>query len=282
MMGKLSFELVRLLNSGGRGDVHLAYVRATNLWVAVKYPRDFHLPHQRQAFFREIDTVAKQLPGMVKLLDFNKQADPPYYVMEYLGGGTLTQYAGQLPQKHLLPLATGLANVLANFHARCGAHGDYKPDNIMATQDGKLKLGDPAGNGFGFSVLLAPARGGTPGYWAPEIKNNGAVSPQADVFSFGATLFHLVTSLRPVGGQSLDPLTHGFMCPPRLREVILLCTQQDAKHRPTMHQVTRVLGGESWESIRAGVQREIERQRGVVGLALAVGFVLAIPFLFGD
>jgi serine/threonine protein kinase len=282
MIGKLSFELVRPLNSGGRGDVYLAFVRTTNLWVAVKYPRDSHLPHQRQAFFREIDILAKQLPGMVKLLDFDKQANPPYYVMEYLSGGTLAQYAGHLPQEHLLPLATGLANVLANHHAACGAHGDYKPDNIMAAQDGELKLGDPAGNGFGFSVLLAPARGGTPGYWAPEIRNNGAVSPQADVFSFGATLFHVVTGHRPADGQGLDPPAHGFVCPPRIRDVILLCTQEHPKDRPTMQQVVRLLGGESWESIRAGVQREIERQRGVVGLALAVGFVLAIPFLFGD
>jgi serine/threonine protein kinase len=282
MTSKLNFELVRPLNSGGRGDVYLGYVRATNLWVAVKYPRDSHLPHQKQAFFREIDTLAKQLAGMVQLLDFNKLADPPYYVMEYLGGGTLTQYAGRLSQEQLLRLATGLANVLANLHDKCGAHGDYKPDNIMVAQDGKLKLGDPAGNGFGFSVLLAPARGGTPGYWAPEIQKNGAVSTQADVFSFGATLYHLVTGQKPVDSQNFDPLTYGFRCPPRLRDVILLCTQMDPKARPTMQQVIRVLAGESWESIRAVVQRQVERQKSVVGVALAVGFVLAIPFLFGD
>ena len=140
------------------------------LQVAVKFLRDSHLPQQRRAFFREIDTLVKGLPGMVRLLDFNKVADPPYYVMEYLGGGTLTHYAGRLPEDHLLTLARGLANVLATFHSKCGPHGDYKPDNIFAAPDGKLKLGDPAGNGFGFSVLLAPARGGTPGYWAPEIQ----------------------------------------------------------------------------------------------------------------
>lgn len=282
MNGKLQFELIRLLSSGGRGDVYLAYVRATNLLVTVKYPRDSHLPHEKQAFFREIDTVNKHVPGVVKLLDFNKSADPPYYVMEYLGGGTLTQYAGRLPQGQLLSLATGLANVLATFHSKCGAHGDYKPDNILAAQDGKLKLGDPAGNGFGFSVLLAPARGGTPGYWAPEIKNNGTVSPRADVFSFGATLYHLATGQRPVDGQNLDPLANGFMCHPRLREVILLCTRVDPKTRPTMQQVVRVLSGESWESICAQLALQVERQKGFVGVALAVGFLFAIPYLFQE
>jgi serine/threonine protein kinase len=277
-MSKIQFQLVRLLNSGGRGDVHLAYVRETNLWVAVKYPRDSHLSHQKQAFYREIDMLAKQLPGMVKLLDFNKQADPPYYVMEYLGGGTLTQCAGRLSEKQLSPVATGLASVLANFHDKCGAHGDYKPDNIMAAQDGKLKLGDPAGNGFGFSFFLAPARGGTPGYWAPEIRNNGVVSTQADVYSFGATLSHLVTGRMPVDGQNFDPLMGGFKCAPRLRNLILLCTQIDPHARPTMKQVVRVLNGESWESIRA----DAEQQKTVAGLALAGVLVLAVAFLFGD
>jgi serine/threonine protein kinase len=281
MNGTPNYEYVRPLDSGGRGDVHLYYFRTKNLQVAVKFLRDSHLRHQKRAFFREIDMLAKQLPGMVKLLDFNKLANPPYYVMEYLGGGTLTQYAGRFPEDHLLTLARGLANVLATFHSKCGPHGDYKPDNIFAAQDGKLKLGDPAGNGFGFSVLLAPARGGTPGYWAPEIQNNGTVSPQADVFSFGATLYHLVTGRRPVDGQQLDPLANGFMCPSRLREVILLCTRTDPKTRPTMQHVVRFLDGESWASIRAEVEAQLERQKGFVGLTL-VGFLFAIPFLFQD
>jgi serine/threonine protein kinase len=281
MNGTPNYEYVRPLDSGGRGDVHLYYFRTKNLQVAVKFLRDSHVRHQKRAFFREIDMLAKQLPGMVKLLDFNKLANPPYYVMEYLGGGTLTQYAGRLPEDHLLTLARGLANVLATFHSKCGPHGDYKPDNIFAAQDGKLKLGDPAGNGFGFSVLLAPARGGTPGYWAPEIQNNGTVSPQADVFSFGATLYHLVTGRRPVDAQQLDPLANGFMCPARLREVILLCTRTDPNTRPTMQHVVRFLDGESWASIRAEVEAQLERQKGFVGLTL-LGFLFAIPFLVQD
>lgn len=282
MSGTPKYEYVRPLNSGGRGDVHLYCLRATNTLVAIKFLRDSHLENERRAFFREIDTLSKRVHGVVKLIESNKLADRPYYVMEYLGGGTLTQYAGRIPDQQLLSLATGLANVLATFHSRCGAHGDYKPDNIFAAQDGKLKLGDPAGNGYGFSVLLAPARGGTPGYWAPEIQTNGTVSRQADVFSFGATLYHLVTGQRPKDGQDLDPLANGFMCSPRLREVILLCTRTDPKTRPTMQQVVRVLSGESWASICAEAEAQLERQKGFVGVALVVGFLFAIPYLFQE
>jgi eukaryotic-like serine/threonine-protein kinase len=272
MMGRFNFELVRLLDSGGRGDVHLGYVRETNLLVAVKYLREFNIYQQKQAFFREIDALLKGGPGMVRLLGFNKEADQPYYVMEYLPGGKLTQHAGRLTQQQLLSLATGLANVLADFHQRCGAHGDYKPDNILVAQDGHLRLGDPAGNGFGFSVLFAPARGGTPGYWAPEIRSGGTVSVQSDVYSFGATLFHLVTGRKPLDGQRFDQLR--FSCPPVLRDVILLCTQNDPKTRPIMRQVIRILGGESWESIHANQQRQEERER-IVGVTLAAGLLVA-------
>jgi serine/threonine protein kinase len=279
MIARLKFELVRPLNSGGRGDVYLGYVRETNIWVAVKYLREFRIPQQRQAFSREIDTLQKQIPGMVKLLDFNKLANPPYYVMEYLAGGTLTQYAGRLSEQQLLCLAMESGNVLVDFHQKCGAHGDYKLDNILVAQNGQVRLGDPAGNGFGFSVLFARARGGTPGYWAPEIRDNGTVSIQSDVFSFAATLFHLVTGQRPVDGQRFDPLCFGFRCPPVLRDVILLGTQIDSRARPTMQQIIRILGGESLESIRASQQRQEERERNAVGFALATGLLLA--FLLG-
>jgi len=214
---------------------------------------------------------------MVSILDFNKLANPPYYVMEYLPGGKLTQHAGRLARRQLLTVAAALADVLAAFHKRCGAHGDYKPDNILVTHDGELRLGDPAGNGFGFSVLLAPARGGTPGYWAPEIRGNGTVSVESDVFSFGASLSHLVTGQRPVDGQSLDPWEFGFGCSTGLRDVILRCTQTLPKARPTMTHVVRALRGESWESIQESQRRQEEKQRNV-GLALAAG--VPVAFLF--
>lgn len=276
MTEKATFERIRLLNSGGRGDVYLGYVRSLNLFVAVKYLREWHIPQTRQAFVREIDTLGKQIPGMVRLLGLDKLANPPYYVMEYLPGGTLTQHAGRLYVQQLPSLAMALAKILADFHQKCGPHGDYKPDNILVAQNGQLRLGDPAGNGFGFSVLFAPARGGTPGYWAPEIRANGTVSIQSDVFSFAATLFHLVTGQRPVDDQDFDPWRYGGHCQDKLREVILLGTQNDPKARPTLQQIIRVLGGESWESIQVSQRRQEEQQRNAVGVVLAAGLVLAL------
>ena len=276
MMEKPTFERIRLLNSGGRGDVYLGYIRSLNLFVAAKYLREWQIPQQRQAFFREIDTLRKQIPGMIRLLGFDKQANPPYYVMEYLPGGTLSQHAGRLYVHQLPSIAIALAKILADFHEKCGPHGDYKPDNILIAKNGQLRLGDPAGNGFGFSVLFAPARGGTPGYWAPEIRANARVSIQSDIFSFAATLFHLVTGQRPVDHQDFDPWRYGYHCHDALREAILLGTQSNPKSRPTLQQIIRLLGGESWETIQSSQKLQEEQRRNAVGVAVAAGSLLAL------
>src|SRR5205085_11985460 len=125
---------------------------------------------------------------------------------------------------------------------------------------------------------LAPARGGTPGYWAPEIRKNSVVSPQADAFSYAATLYQLVTGQRPVDGQTLDPWANGFNCLPQLREVIVLCSQTDPNARPTMQQVVRILGGEPGGSVRAEARAQQEKaQEVLIGLALVIGMFFLVP-----
>jgi serine/threonine protein kinase len=271
---------LRPLKSGGRGDLFLAQLRDNGTIVVVKFLRESHLPHERQAFLREINILAMGLVGMIRLIAYNKDADRPFYIMEYLSGGSLTRYAGRLAEQHLLTVATGLAQTLANFHARAGGHGDIKPDNILVSHDGQLKLGDPLGNGpvgldGGFSVLFAPDRGGTEGYWAPEVKKGDKVSPSADVFSYAATLYHIATGRRPMDGQQLDPTVHGFGCPEWLRQLIVLCSQSDAKIRPTMNEVLRALRGESWQTI----YEEKQRERLLSGLIICGLAVLGGAFL---
>lgn len=254
MTTKIEAINLRPLKSGGRGDLFLAQLINDGSIVVVKFLRESHLLHERQAFLREINILAMGLVGMVRLIAHNKDAERPFYIMEYLSGGALTRYARRLAEQHLATVATRLAETLANFHARAGGHGDIKPDNILVSHDGQLKLGDPLGNGpigldVGFSVLFAPDRGGTEGYWAPEVKNGGKVSPAADVFSYAATLYHIVTGQRPIDGQQLDPTVHGFGCPEWLRRMIILCSQNDPQMRPTMNEVLRALHGESWQII---------------------------------
>jgi serine/threonine protein kinase len=270
---------LRPLSSGGRGDLFVGQLRDNGTPVVVKFLRESHLPHERHAFLREIKILTLGLAGMIRVFASVTSAERPYYIMEYLPAGCLTRYAGRLSEHQLLSVAMSLAETLANFHRFAGGHGDLKPDNILVSQDGLLKLGDPLGNGplgAGFSVLFSPDRGGTEGYWAPEIKTGAKVSPAADSYSFAATLFHLATGRRPIDGQNLDPTAHGFTGPEWLRELIVFCSQTDPKRRPSMNEVIQALKGKSWQAIYQDKrQQQILSGLIVCGLAL-VGSALLL------
>ena len=92
---------------------------------------------------------------------------------------------------------------LANLHAGYDVHGDVKPDNVLVTQEGRLQVADPLGNGSVFTMLFFENHGGTPGYWAPEVRAGGPISYAGDVHSYGATLYELLTGRRPRDGQRL-------------------------------------------------------------------------------
>lgn len=164
-------------------------------------------------------------------------------------------------------VATEMARTLANLHAANDVHGDFRPDNILVTEQGQLQVADPLGNGTLFTILFSENRGGTPGYMAPEIAEGGSISRAADVYSYGATLYQLLTGRIPQHGQRLDPLSEGFRNAPNIRGIIAPCCRLDPDARPTMQDVLRMLGGTPWVEIQA----ERTRWQGIVGSACAIG-----------
>jgi len=268
MINQVEVINLRPYGTGGRGDVFLGNLRSDGTPVIAKFVRDAHLPQVRRVFLREIDIMSMQIEGMVRFIAANKTAERPFYVMEYLPGGTLARYAGCLAEPQLHAVSMWLAKTLAGFHFKAGAHGDLKPLNIFVTQDGHLRLGDPLGNGFGLSVLFSPDKGGTEGYRAPEVIMGATPSVRSDAYSFGATFYHLVTARAPVDGQNLDPAAHGFVCPEWLRQIITLSSQPDPDSRPTMNEIVRAIQGESWTSIYTQRQKDAAL-RGIVVLGLA-------------
>ena len=259
---------LRPYSSGGRADVFLGNLRNNGTPVIVKFVRDSHLPKVRQAFLREIDIMSLQIDGMVSFIAANKTAERPFYIMEFLPGGTLAGYASRLGEPQLHAVAMWLAKTLSGFHFKAGAHGDLKPLNILVTQDGHLKLGDPLGNGIGLSVFFSPDKGGTEGYRAPEVVMGAAPSLRSDTYSFAATFYHLVTGHAPVDGQNLDPAAYGFACPEWLRQLIILCSQPDPDSRPSINEILKALQGESWTSIYAQRQKDTAIA-GIVVLGIA-------------
>jgi serine/threonine protein kinase len=270
------YRLLRLLNRGGHADLYESR-NANSHPVAVKVLRDYKLPHEKKAFSREIRLLNLKLPGFIPLLDWNLNAEPPFYVMPLMGS-SLKPYAGILTDDQLLNIAINLANALAELHATRDAHGDIKPDNILLTSNGCMQVADPLGNGAHCTVLFAENHGGTPGYWAPEIRAKAPISSVADIYSYGATLYELLTGKRPSDGQRLDPTTEGYQNAPRIRELITICCNTDPRKRPTIQQLIRVLNGEKWTDIQFQQQQS---EALLTGVCVAGAGILLFGAFFG-
>lgn len=264
-------ESLRPLGSGGAGDVYLGRRSDTGEEVVVKFLRDFNLPEARRRFAREVRILSKKMRGLVTLISANVDGERPYYVMKYLAKGSVTAHAGRLNDAQLRTAAFEIAAALATLHAASIAHGDVKPDNILLSDDGHLQIGDPLGNGLGCTMLFSDSRGGTPGYWGPEIPSGAQISPAGDAYSFGATLFHLATGVCPRDGESLA-FPPGHFLSPDLRELVRLCCQATPGDRPTMTDVLRLLRGVQWATIQAE-RRNMKVVLRVVSAAAIIAFV---------
>lgn len=256
MSSQVSIVNLKRLNSGGNGDIFIGQRSDNGQQIAVKILREPQDPHARKSFAREIRILAQKLNGLVPLLSYCLDGERPYYVMPYFVRGPLTRYAGKLPPENLNAVAMALAATLAGLHARNISHGDIKPDNILVSNDGNLQVGDPLGNGFGCTVLFSQNHGGTPGYWAPEVKAGGSISNPGDSFSYAATLFHLLTGLKPQDGQRFDQLSRWYPNLLKICEIITVCTQHDPAARPNMTEVIRMLNGATWVDIQVSRKKE--------------------------
>jgi serine/threonine protein kinase len=271
MSSQIPIVNLRPLNAGGNGDVFVGQRSDNGQELAVKILRESQDPHARKSFAREIRILAQKLNGLVPLLSYCLDGERPYYVMPYFVRGPLTRYAGKLPPTNLNAVAMALATTLAGLHARNISHGDIKPDNILVSNDGNLQVGDPLGNGFGCTVLFSQNHGGTPGYWAPEVKAGGSISNPGDSFSYAATLSHLLTGLKPQDGQQFDQLSRWYPNLSKICEIITASSQLDPKARATMPEVLRMLKGATWADILASrkqVQDLLKLGAFVGGIAL--------------
>lgn len=275
MTSQVPIVNLRLLNSGGYGEVFLGQRTDNGGEVIIKFLRDAHLPHNRSAFLREIKVLARRIPGLVPLLGWDIKAARPWYMMPYVERGSLTQYAGLLNERQLHHVAQVLASTLARLHALYIVHGDVKPDNILISRGGPL-VADPLGSGLGCTRLFSENHGGTPGYCAPEIRQGAPISYAGDVYSYGATLYHLDRGQRPQDGMRPDEMFAAREGHSLVEQIIIACCHPNPMFRPTMPEIVRLLAGESWESIASRRQAEgLVKVVGVVGGLFLLGKVLA-------
>jgi len=168
-------------------------------FFAIKMPKENKVS-QKKVLQREVKFLSKiQHPNIVKLYENHLDKNPPYIVEEYVEGGDLRAQVGKLSYKQVLFILYRISQALGFIHQSGGFHRDIKPDNILVTKGGDLKLGDPnIANVPSTTTTMTRSIGGTPGYIDPWVANNQYDSI-ADIYSLGVTVVELLTDKRPVG-----------------------------------------------------------------------------------
>jgi eukaryotic-like serine/threonine-protein kinase len=201
------YDLVEKIAEGGMGTVYRGRNRLTGEIVAVKVVPQHLLsnPVVLKRFEQEY-LVARAIdhPNIVKALDFGRDGETRYLVMELIEGESLGQKIerdGKMSEEEAIRIITQVALGLQKAHKQGLIHRDVKPDNILLTTDGQVKLTDL---GLVKEIeadlnLTRTGRGlGTPHFMAPEqFRNAKKADVRCDIYSLGATLYMMVTGDLP-------------------------------------------------------------------------------------
>jgi len=239
---------------GGMATVYLALDRRLDREVALKVMHE-HLAIDAEfvsRFVHEARAAARlSHPNVVQVYDQGSDTVVLYLAMEYLPGRTLrdvlTERGALTPRESVSVLEPVLA-ALAAAHRAGIVHRDVKPENVILTDDGRIKVAD-----FGLArAVTAPISTtatnellGTVAYLAPELVSHGHADARADVYAAGIMLFELLTGKQPFTGP--DPLQVAYRhvhepvpapsslfpdLPAAFDQVVLRATDQNPDHRP--------------------------------------------------
>lgn len=192
------YRFERELGKGGFGRVFLAREEVSNRLVAIKQLNNQDAAAQRQ-IVREIRAVARfNHPNIVTYYHQFSKDGLLYLVMEYCSGGSLRDVFGRrkVSASNALGWTQTLAEVLNTIHAAGVIHHDIKPDNILFTENGTIKISD-----FG----IANTGGGTVAYMSPESlgwDTKSISDARVDVYALGVTLMELLIGTNPFFYQS--------------------------------------------------------------------------------
>ena len=215
------YILVSRLGAGGMGEVFEADDAELGRRVAVKVlTGSGAAPAGAERFAAEARAVARlSHPNILAIHDVGTADGMPFAVMERLEGRTLRAVLdeGRVELHTALDYATQIVRGLAAAHAKAITHRDIKPENVFVTDDGLVKILD-----FGIAAMRdgapdnqaltidLPAQG-TAGYLAPEQARGRAADHRADIFSFGAVLYELLTGAKAFAGETTIDALHAVL-----------------------------------------------------------------------
>jgi serine/threonine-protein kinase len=211
------YEILGRIGAGAMGTVFKARHRKLNRIVALKVLKPALARNERfvDRLRREARIVASlDHPNIVKGYDLGEEGGYHYFVMEYVEGRSLRDLLaewGAFPPEKVLDLAIQVAQALDHALARGVIHRDIKPGNILIDARGKVKLTDMglAKGPADVTITRDGATVGTPQYISPEqARNPQQADVRSDLYSLGATLYHMATGTPPFRGETMAEVIH--------------------------------------------------------------------------
>lgn len=256
MVGKFlndRYELIEKIGEGGMAEVYKAKCHVLQRFVAVKILKSQF--HEDYEFIRKFDVESKSAaklnhPNVVNIFDVGIEGEIRFIVMEYIDGITLKKYIkeqeGFLTDNKIIDFSLQIAMALEHAHKNNIVHRDIKPQNIMISKDGIIKVAD-----FGIAqavssstVINTREMVGSVHYSSPEQTRGKIVDHRTDIYSLGIVMYEMATGQLPFSGETaiavaLKHMKEQVLEPSKINEelgqglesVILKALKKNPEHR---------------------------------------------------
>ncbi len=314
------YEITSLLGKGGMGEVYRARDTRLDRDVAIKLlPAELAKdPERLSRFEREAKTVAGlNHPHIVTLYSVEHEGDQHYITMELLEGRTLSATIPNdgMALEQILDAGIAIADAVASAHRKGITHRDLKPDNIMISDEGRLKVLD-----FGLAKLQEDPRSveeqeadaaatqamtgegtilGTPAYMSPEQAEGKPADFRSDVFAMGIILYEMATGLQPFRGDTPVSTITAILrdtpssvtnlnqrLPRHLGRIVKRCLEKDPDRRyqtalDVKNELENLRDEISSGEIEAPVLAPAQKSAGHRGLVVGMAVVTIASIAFG-
>jgi serine/threonine-protein kinase len=309
------YEIMERLGSGGLSEDYKA--RGTDgALVTLKFPSPEMIgdPATYERFLRELKIGQKmQHPAIPHAIAINENKTGPCLIMEYVEGKSLRAILAQrktLPLKEALDITGQLAEALTYLQTHGVFHRDLKPENVLIDNNGKVHIID-----FGIALLQGARRVtwqnlsdvlGTPDYMSPEQIQGKRGDARTDLYALGILFYEMLTGSVPFGGDNALAVMHQHLTvtpafpaemqeviPANIRAIILRCIRKNPKERyQSAEELLNAL--KNYEKLdtaqfSTGTEKSADKVSGVVtnrqiwivGICIAVGFVVILGLIIG-
>ena len=242
------FYLRELLNSGGMADIWLVSDGRQKTFALRRLKKSLRFSFTARRRFTRGNEILAQLAGSPNIVGYVEHGGD-YLLMDYVEAANLKElFARQDPvlTENVAQILIDMASGLHDVHAGGYMHLDFKPENVLVSRNGAVRLIDfDMAQPLPEKPVKFAKNPGTPGYMAPEQLQRTGIDGRTDIFAYGVAAYELLTNQKPFPGETpgeilaaqlnpagpIAPRELNPAIPPALEKVVLRCLERDPARR---------------------------------------------------